>query len=295
MPAPVALDPAFQAVLTEFDRLDALLSEWRPDTPISKLNAAQTAPVPMPAEAMGLLQTALDLAQVTQGGFDPTFATLSDLWRFKPGAPRPSQAHLSQRLPAVGHRHLILDPRTQTARLDHPQTRIGLGAIAKGYAVARANQILRAHQLKNYCLKVGGELYCAGEKAPGTPWIVGVQHPRDPSALVAQLPIRDAAFTTSGDYERFVMRGATRDHHILDPRTGHPARGLQSVTILARNPIEADALSTGIFVLGLQAGLALIETMPGAEAVLIDAHGILHKSSGLTHALLPSNAPKGPL
>ncbi|MCA9545795.1 MAG: FAD:protein FMN transferase [Myxococcales bacterium] len=280
------LDAAFAAVLAEFDRLDALLSEWRPDTPIARLNAAGGQAVPMPAEAMGVLETARLLAEVTRGGFDPTFATLADLWRFDGKTPRPSEAAVAARLPAVGYTHLALDPRAGTARLTDPRTRIGLGAIAKGYAVARARDLLRARGIDAFCLKVGGELYCAGEKGPGQPWTVGIQHPRDPKALVASLPIKDAAFTTSGDYERVVTRpDGTRDHHILDPHTGWPARGVQSVTILARDPTEADALSTGVFVLGVKAGLALIEGMPGAEAVIIDAQGTLHTTRGLKGAL----------
>lgn len=285
--SPAALDAAFAAVLAEFDRLDALLSEWRPDTPISRLNAAGGRPVPVPAEALALLQIALDLAAVTQGGFDPTFATLAGLWRFDGTTPRPTAEQIAARLPAVGYRHLRLDAAAGTAQLTDPATRIGLGAIAKGYAVDRARALLAERGVRDFCLKVGGELYCAGEKAPGQPWVVGVRHPRHADQILVGLAVRDAAFTTSGDYERYVDRGGVRDHHILDLRTGYPARGVQSVTVLARSPVEADALSTGVFVLGVTAGLALIEGMPGAEAVIVDAAGAVHPTRGLQGALIP--------
>ncbi|MCA9557745.1 MAG: FAD:protein FMN transferase [Myxococcales bacterium] len=284
------VDAAFAAVLAECDRLDALVSEWRPDTAVSRLNrSAGGDAVAVPAELMGLLKTAVELAALTEGAFDPTFATLADLWRLKPAADfrPPDAAVVKARLPAVGFRHLILDEAAGTARLDDARTRIGLGGIAKGYAVERAVALLRARGLTDFCLRAGGELYCAGDKAPGVPWTVGVRDPRDAEAVVATLAVRDAAFTTSGDYERFAEHGGVRYHHILDLRTGFPARGVRSVTLLARRPTEADALSTGVFVLGVERGLALIERLPAAEAVIVDDAGALHVSSGLRGATTP--------
>ena len=281
------VDAAFARVLAEFDRLDGLLSEWRPDSPISKLNAAQGAWTPLPPEAFALLQEARRLTALTEGGFDPTFKTLSGLWRFDDDATftRPSQADIDARLAALGAARLELDAAQRAARLTHPQTQLGLGGIAKGYAVERAAALLRDHDVLAFCLGVGGETYCAGEKAPGVPWVVGVRDPRDPDGLIASLPIKDAAFTTSGDYERFRVVDGVRYHHILDPRTGAPARGCRSVTILAGSATEADALSTGVFVMGPARGMALVESRADVEAVIVDAEGALHVSSGLKKSL----------
>ncbi|MEZ4464403.1 MAG: FAD:protein FMN transferase [bacterium] len=275
------IDDAFATVLAEFDRIDALASEWRPDTPIARLNAHAGEAVEVPDELFALLERTLGLCAVTEGGFDPTFKTLAALWPLKDPTFRPPTAEqIAALLPAVGYAHLVLDPTARTARLTDARTRVGLGGIAKGYAVERAVAILRGAGLADFCLRVGGELYCAGDKR-GVPWQVGVRDPRDPTRLVATLPIRDASFTTSGDYERFALVDGVRYHHILDPRTGAPARGVWSVTILARNPTEADALSTGVFVLGAQAGMALIDRLPAAESVIVDDAGKLHVSRGL--------------
>ncbi len=182
------VDAAFAAVLAECDRLDALVSEWRPDTAVSRLNrAAGGEAVPVPAELMGLLKTAVELGALTEGAFDPTFATLADLWRLKPAADfrPPDAAVVNARLSAVGIRHLILDEAAGTARLDDARTRLGLGGIAKGYAVERAVALLRARGLTDFCLRAGGELYCAGDKAPGVPWTVGVRDPTPPSPPAA--------------------------------------------------------------------------------------------------------------
>jgi FAD:protein FMN transferase len=283
----VKVDAAFARVLGEFDRLDALLSEWRPDSPISRLNAAQGAWTPLPQEAFALLQQAQRLTALTEGGFDPTFKTLSGLWRFDADAQftRPARADIDARLPGLGAARLELEPEKRAARLTHPKTRLGLGGIAKGYAVERAAALLRDHDILAFCLGVGGETYCAGEKAPGVPWVVGVRDPRDPKGLIASLPLRDAAFTTSGDYERFRVVDGVRYHHILDPRTGAPARGCRSVTILAGSATEADALSTGVFVMGPTRGMALVESRPDVEAVIVDADGAMHVSSGLKKTL----------
>lgn len=275
------VDAAFAAVLAEFDRIDALASEWRADTPVARLNAHAGEAVEVPEELYGLFERAVGLSEVTHGGFDPTFKTLAGLWPLRDPAFRPpTPAQIAALLPAVGIDHIELDPKAHTIRLTDPRTQVGLGGIAKGYAVERAVTILRASGLKAFCLRVGGELYCAGDKH-GTPWQVGVRDPRDPTHIVATLPVRDASFTTSGDYERFAMVDGVRYHHIIDPKTGAPARGVRSVTILARNPTEADALSTGVFVLGVQAGLALLDTLPAAEGVIVDEAGAIHTSRGL--------------
>ena len=287
-PDAATVDAAFAQVLAELDRIDALVSEWRPDTVVSRINReAGGAPVAVPEELFDLLQRARGLAELTEGAFDPTFATLAHLWRLQPAADfrPPAAAAVTALLPAVGYAHLELDAKAHTARLSDARTRIGLGAIAKGYAVERAVALLRAAGVTDFCLRIGGELYCAGRKAPGAPWTVGVRDPRAAEALVATLPIADAAFTTSGDYERFADFEGVRYHHILDLRTGFPARGVRSVTILARNPTEADALSTGVFVLGVEKGLALVERLPAAEAVVVDDAGAVHVSRGLRDAL----------
>ncbi len=275
-----ALDAAFKLVLDEFFRIDALFSEWRAQTPISRLNAAAGKPVALPPEVARVLRIGVTIAKLTHGAFDPTFKTYAGVWALKATDFRPPSAEqLAPLRRAAGYQQIHF--QGDVARLGHRETRIGMGGIAKGHAVDRAVKLLKKQGLKTFCLRVGGELYCAGEKAPGLPWTVGIQDPRDPSKLVGSLPLRDAAFTTSGDYERFAMVGGVRYHHILDMATGRPARRSRSATVLSRSPTEADAFSTAFFVMGPAAALELVETMPGAEAAFVDAQGKLRLSSGL--------------
>jgi thiamine biosynthesis lipoprotein len=280
--AAAAIDRAFALVLAELDRIDALFSEWRPDTPVSALNRrAGEGPVEVPAEVFAILEQAAAFAKLTEGAFDPTFKTLAPLWRFRdPQFSPPTLQEVSALLPATGIGRLRLNAKATTAALTDRRTQLGLGGVVKGYALERSVRILRREGLKDFCLRIGGDLYCAGDKA-GRPWVVGVRHPRHKAQVVATLEVRDAAFTTSGDYERFADYQGRRYHHIIDLRTGFPARGVQSATVLARSPTEADALSTAVFVMGVKRGLALIEGMPGAEALIVDDAGRLWPSTGL--------------
>lgn len=281
-----ALDAGFAAVLGEFARIDAVFSEWRPETSVSALNAAAGVPVKQPPEVLKVLGVGVAIAELSHGAFDPTFKTFSAAWPLKAAGFRPpTEGTLAPLRAAAGYTQIIVDSNSGTVRLGHRATRIGLGGIAKGYAVERAVELLRGRGISAFCLRVGGELYCSGEKAPGMPWTVGIQDPRDPEALVGSLPLRDASFTTSGDYERFAKVDGVRYHHILDLATGRPARRSQSATVLSRSPTEADALSTALFVMGPAAALKLVETMPNAEAALIDGDGRLYLSSGLRGAV----------
>ena len=168
--------------------------------------------------------------------------------------------------------------------------KLGLGAIAKGHALALAAAALRARGLRSFLLSAGGQTYAAGLRE-GRPWRVGVRDPRGaPDAIIAQLPLEDASAATSGDYERYFERDGVRYHHILDPRTGSPARGLRSVTVIDADPVRADAMSTAIFVLGVERGLALARRTPGLEALLVDDKGVVHRTAGLAVLSLRARA-----
>ena len=129
-------------------------------------------------------------------------------------------------------------------------------------------------------INAGGDIIAIGEKKSGKPWRIGVQDPRNTRSILATTELCDKAIVTSGDYERFFIRDNVRYHHILDPRTGYPARGMQSVTIIAKDGVTADALATAVFVLGPQQGLKLVEKSAGVEALIVDASGRIIMSSG---------------
>lgn len=286
----------FQEVRAEVERLEAELSEWRPGSPLGHLNAAPTEAVVLSAEAYGLLERALGWSKVSGGAFDPTFASIWGLWRFD-AADRsriPSEAEAKAKASLIDYRKVTLDPQAHTVHLA-PGMKLGLGGIAKGYAVDRIVDLLRAKGLTDFFVKFGGELYLAGQKGP-RPWIAGIQDPRDGTRHFAVLALENSAFTTSGDYEHFLIKDGVRYHHLIDPATGYPARKCRSVTIVAPRNEEADALSTTVFVLGPEAGLALIKDRPGVEAVIVTGDGRVVVSPGLQGKLklgapIPWNGP----
>jgi thiamine biosynthesis lipoprotein len=275
---------AFDAVFAEFDRLDALLSVWKPGSDVLRLNAAPAGtPVAVRAETRDVLRASEQVSTWTGGAFDVTFGALAEVWKFDhdQDGRAPTAAEIAARLPLVDHRAIVIDDGPGTARLTRPGIRVHLGGIGKGYAVDRAVAILRAAGLRDFMVQAGGDLYAAGS-AGGTPWRLGIQDPRGPADQpFATVEVADATFSTSGDYERFFERDGVRYHHILDPKTGQPARGCRSVTIVAREAVWADGLSTGVFILGPERGMALVERLPDVEAVIVTADNRVLISSGL--------------
>jgi thiamine biosynthesis lipoprotein len=289
---------AFDAVFAEFDRLDALLSTWRPDSEIQRLNAsAGIEPVPVGRDVVDVLLTARQVSEWTGGKFDVTFAALSDVWRFDQDRDGrvPSSAEVAARLPLVDYTAVQVDERRLTAFLTRAGARVNVGGIGKGYAIDRGAAILRSRGLGDFIIQAGGDLYVAGRRGE-RPWRVAIRDPRGPAERTfAAMDLTDATFSTSGDYERAFVRDGQRYHHILDPDTGMPARGSRSVTIVARTALLADALATGVFIMGPDPGLALIERLQDVEGVIVGGDNSVAVSSGLRERLVlaapPTDAP----
>ncbi|MBI4815358.1 MAG: FAD:protein FMN transferase [Deltaproteobacteria bacterium] len=291
-----AAETAIDEVEVELRRLEALLSEWKPESVFGRLNAKPTEPVEMPAEAFSLLERSLEWSRRSEGAFDPTFASLWGLWRFDPDdAGRiPTPAEAKARASLIDYRAVTLDREKRTVRMK-PRMKLGLGGIAKGYAVDRVVELLRRRSFENFFVKLGGELYLSGRRGD-RPWIAGIQDPRNRESYFATLALENSAFTTSGDYERFLIKDGVRYHHIIDPSTGYPARKSRAVTIVAPRAEDADALSTSVFVLGPEKGMALVKSIPGVEAVIVDSAGKVSVSPGLEGklSLKPLSAYEGP-
>jgi thiamine biosynthesis lipoprotein len=294
-PAAVA---AFDAVFAEFERLESLMSIWRPGSDIVRLNAAAgDHPVAVSPEVVEVLGVARQVSEWTDGAFDVTFGALSDLWKFDHDQDHtiPDPAIVRQRLPLVDYRLLEIDPRAGTAFLKQRGMRVHLGGIGKGYAVDRGAAMLRSRGMHDFMIQAGGDLYVAGQKA-GRPWRLGIRDPRGPATQsFARLDLSDGTFSTSGDYERFFVKDGRRYHHILDLRKGEPARGCRSVTLVTDRAVLADALAKGVFILGPDAGMALIEKLPGVEGVIVGDTNHVRVSSGLKGKLTivapPTDAP----
>jgi thiamine biosynthesis lipoprotein len=269
------LHAAFDAATAEIRRLEALMTTWDPASEVSRINAAAgRAPVAVGAETFDVIREALHASALSDGCFDITFETLHGLWKFDQDLDPhpPSAADVRARLKYVGWRHVKLDEAAHTVRLDESHVRIGLGGIAKGYAVDRASKVLLDAGLTSFYVQAGGDLFARGTKPEGVPWQAGIRDPRGAEGdYFAVMPLTDHAFSTAGDYERAYLVGGKRYHHIIDPRTGYPATASRSVTIWAPTALLADEIDDAVFILGPERGLALVESLDGVGAVIVDA------------------------
>ena len=289
---------AFEAVFAEFERLESLMSTWRPGSDVLRINAAAgVQAVPVAAEVRDVLRQAHQISEWTQGTFDVTFGALTDVWKFDhdQDSTIPSADAIRARLPLIDYRQIAIDDRAGTVFLKRKGMRVHLGGIGKGYAVDRAVGILRKAGLRNFMIQAGGDLYVGGQKE-GRPWRLGVQDPRGGEGKsFATVDLSDSTFSTSGDYARFFIKDGVRYHHILDPATGQPARLCRSVTIAAASPVLADAVAKGVFILGPEKGMALVEKIPDLEAVIVTAKNEVVVSSGLKDRFVllapPTEAP----
>ena len=276
---------AGQAVFDEFRRLEALMSTWVDDSEVSRINrAAGVKAVPVSDEVLAVIQTAQAVAKKTGGAFDITVGAYRGLWKFDEDldGSLPTDKQVAARRKKTGWRGVVVDARRKTVKLRRRGMAINLGGIAKGYAVDRAAALLRDRGLTDFIIQAGGDLYVSGTKGDQK-WRVGIRDPRGArDATFALTELEDRTFSTSGDYERGMVVGGVRYHHILDPRTGQPARRSRSVTVMAPDALTADAWSTALFVLGPDEGLKLLGKQPGLEAVFVDAQNQVRVSPGLT-------------
>jgi len=292
-------ETASSAVFREFDRLDDMMSVWKSESDIVRINAAAgEKAVPVSSETREVLQVARQISEQTDGTFDITFAALSGLWKFDyqdKDESIPDRKEIERRLPLVNYRDVAVDDAAGTVMLRRKGMRVNLGGIGKGYAVDRAVDILRRSGLRDFMIQAGGDMYVAGSRGD-RPWRLGIRDPRGPADRVfAALDLSDSTFSTSGDYERFFMKDGVRYHHIIDLRTGEPARLSRSVTLVTDRAVIADALAKGVFILGPDAGMALIERTPDVQGVIVSAKNEVSISSGLRKRLIlvapPTDAP----
>ena len=271
---------ALDAVMAEMHRIDRAMSPHKADSELSRINRlAGTEPVRLSTEMFGLLERALGFSALSGGAFDISYASVGHLYDYRARIAPGSSALVHARA-AIGWRGLKLDRAARTLAFAHPGMRIDLGGFAKGHAVDNAVAILASLGIRHAFVSAGGDSRVIGDKR-GRPWTIGIRHPRDAQALVAVLPLEDTAVSTSGDYERFFEADGVRHHHIIDPATGRSPAAIHSVTILAADGLTAEALSKSLFVLGLERGMVLIESQPGVDAIVVDAQGRLHYSTGL--------------
>jgi thiamine biosynthesis lipoprotein len=289
---------AIDAAIAEIVRLENLMTTWRDDAELPRVNAAagKGTPIKVSDETYEVIKESIHASEISEGTFDITFESLHGLWKFDQDLDPhpPTEAQVKAKLPLVNYRHIKLNDADHTVYLDKAGVRISLGGIAKGYAVDKAVKVLDAAGLKSFFVQAGGDLFARGSKPDGQDWQSGIRDPRS-EGYFAVLPLNDHAFSTAGDYERGYVIGNKRYHHIIDPRTGFPATACRSVTIWAPNAFIADEIDDAVFILGPEKGLKLVESIDGVGAVIVDAKNNLWVSKRLQGKLavtaVPTDAP----
>jgi len=273
--------------------LETELSEWRDGSPLAAVNrAAGAAPVAVPDDLLRLLERSLELGRRTNGAFDASWAALWGLWDFRAARPSlPDPAEVARRVALVDYRRVVLDPVAGTVFLPEAGMQLGLGGIAKGFALDDLTARLEATGYGDFLIVGGGQVVARGSRGD-RPWRIGLRDPRGgPDELFARLDPGDASVSTTADNEAFFEIDGVRYQHVLDPRTGWPARGVRSVTVRHSEATLADALSTALMVLGPEAGAPVAEAL-GAEWLFVDDAGNLLASPGLEPRLERLAAPR---
>ena len=274
---------AINGAIAETRRIERLISEWDSTSQTTTINRnAGIAPVKVDQELFDLISRSIKVSQLTEGAFDISFAPLMKVWKMnKTMTTLPSASDIETAKSKVGYTKIELDPGNQTVFLKEKGMKIGFGGIGQGYVANRCMQLMKNMDILAGLISVSGDIITWGKQPDGSDWRIGIADPRNKSAVISWLSVSNTSLVTSGNYEKFVVIDGNRYGHILDPRTGLPANGIGSVTIMSPDAEVSDALATGIYVLGIEKGLALINRLRGIECLIIDEQGNLHPSKNM--------------
>jgi thiamine biosynthesis lipoprotein len=267
----------------EVRRIENEISDWIPTTPISEVSRnAGIKPVKVPAEVFELVERAIKVSQITSGAFDISYASMDRIWKFDGSMKEmPTPEAIKKSVEKIGYKNIILDKKEQTIFLKKEGMKLGLGGIGQGYIADKIQALLSSKGCSSGLVNVSGDIFAWGRQPDGKPWTVGIVNPMNKNKIIATFPLENSAVETSGSYEKFVVFGGKRYSHIIDPRTGYPAMGVVSVSVFAKKTEIADALATGIFVLGVDVGLDLVNQLKGIECIIVDDKGKIFASKGI--------------
>ncbi|HEY0824191.1 MAG TPA: FAD:protein FMN transferase, partial [Ramlibacter sp.] len=285
---PGLLRGAMAAAYARMAQLEALMSHYRLTSEVSAVGLASgLQPVEVAPELMQVLRMARAVSVRSEGAFDATVGSLGT-WHFDPAHPAgPEPAQIRRRLPSVDWRNLVLDERRQTAYLAQRGMRLDLGGIAKLFILQAGMDTLKAHGVRSALVNGGGDVLALSEPADA-PWRVGIRDPRAPQRLLATLDVRRGFVASSGDYERSFVAGDRRWHHVLDPRTGEPTRGVRGITLVADSLEGVNGFGAAGMVLGPRAGREFLRGIEGTEAIVAGADGSVWISERLGRQLRPA-------
>ena len=269
--------------IDEVKRIENLISDWIPTTQISKVNQnAGIQPVKVDQEVYDLVERAIKISKLTSGAFDISYASMDKIWKFDGSMKEmPSEDAIKKSVEKVGYQNIILNSKDTTIFLKNKGMKLGLGGIGQGYIADKIKVLLQLKGCKSGLVNVSGDINAWGKQPDGQSWTVGIVNPMNKNKVFATFPLDDSAVETSGSYEKYVTFNGKRYSHIIDPRTGYPATGIVSVSVFAKQTEIADALATGIFVLGVEVGLDLVNQLKGIGCIIVDDKGVIHTSKNI--------------
>lgn len=279
----VKADQYIDLAVAEVKRIESLISDWIPASQISEVNRnAGIKAIKVDAEVFDLVGRAIKISQITSGAFDISYASMDKIWKFDGSMKTmPKAEAIKKSVAKIGYQNIILDKKEQTIFLKLEGMKLGLGGIGQGYIADKVKELLLSKGCLSGIVNVSGDINSWGKQPDGKPWTVGIVNPLNKNKIFATFPLENSAVETSGSYEKFVVFNGVRYSHIIDPRTGYPATGIASVSVFAKQTEIADALATGIFVLGVEVGLDLVNQMKGIECIIVDDKGKIHSSKGI--------------
>jgi len=269
--------------IDEVKRIENLISDWIATTQISLVNQnAGIQPLKVDQEVYDLVERAIKISKLTSGAFDISYASMDRIWKFDGSMKEmPSKEAIQKSVEKVGYQNIILNSKDTTIFLKNKGMKLGLGGIGQGYIADKIKVLLQLKGCKSGLVNVSGDINAWGKQPDGQSWTVGIVNPMNKNKVFATFPLDDSAVETSGSYEKYVTFNGKRYSHIIDPRTGYPATGIVSVSVFAKQTEIADALATGIFVLGVEVGLDLVNQLKGIGCIIVDDKGVIHTSKNI--------------
>ncbi|HOX82395.1 MAG TPA: FAD:protein FMN transferase [Chryseolinea sp.] len=273
-----------EEAIAEVKRIEKMLTTFGDFSQTNQINAkAGIESVPVDKEVFDLIERSLRISALTQGAFDITYGSIDkSLWNFDKNMtslPDPLTAKATVRL--INFRNVILDKERHSVFLTEKGMRIGFGGIGKGYAADRAKQVMVDAGVNSGIVNAAGDLTVWGTQPNGEAWTVGIADPDKKELPFASLNLSNTSIATSGNYEKYVVIDGKKYSHTIDPKTGYPVQGIKSVTILCSHAEIADAMATPVMVMGIKAGIGLINQLKGIACIVVDDHNTIHTSSNI--------------
>jgi thiamine biosynthesis lipoprotein len=276
-------DTYIDMAVAEVSRLENLISDWIPTTPISEVNRnAGIKPIKVPQEVFDLVQRSIKISELTSGAFDISYASMDKIWKFDGSmTAMPTPEEIKKSVAKVGYKNIILDTKNNTIFLKEEGMKLGLGGIGQGFIADKIKALLISKGVVAGIVNVSGDINTWGKQLNGERWKVAIKNPLNKDKIFATFPLEDSAVETSGSYEKYVTFNGKRYSHIIDTRTGYPATGVISVSLFAKSTEFADALATGVFVMGVDVGLDLVNQLPGVGCIYVDDKGKIFASKNI--------------